>query len=325
MRNTQLHEAIKEYCKAALALLRGRVTRSEDLPTTIKKRVEIRGTTISGFYDREIQWFLLISRNEELFKQSPSYQQALRALDEDNTVAKHLNTLVGTPEGSSRIDRDNLPPSILTILLEEQQGMDFQDDVFDRIYTELEDFFYQDILEYRYLTVLEGFKMEAERLELGPTFSIIRIPSAEREEILSRPTFIMMPFSNQAAFHEYGLELLLTVPKLIGDPPQQPYGSFPTQTAREKFEEVTSALRLFKVGGIGFTSIRYKGTNRWALGGGFIYGPAASYPLHGPGYLLSESEIQPFTDFWQFYQQARRASRNRIDIALRRLNFGYER
>jgi hypothetical protein len=41
MRNTCLYKALREYCNSALAFLNSKVSGPEDVPTTIKEKVEV--------------------------------------------------------------------------------------------------------------------------------------------------------------------------------------------------------------------------------------------------------------------------------------------
>jgi Apea-like HEPN len=194
---------------------------------------------------------------------------------------------------------------------------------------EFEQALHEDMIDYRYLTVLEGFRMEAEKVELGPQLSIIRISPAEQEEILSSDSMLTTDPLDQArkavASHEYALEHYYTVPKVIGDPPEAPHSASPSQIVEERFAEACSALRLFKAGIFGHSAIWHYAPRGWLLSRVESHFSLMSFLRYGAQYLLSADEIQPFSGFWQSYQCARQTRRKAIDVALRRLNFGYER
>lgn len=324
MRNASLYNRLKEYCKTALAFLEKKVTGPEDLPTAIEEQFEFREAgEFSQSYITKVEWSRLVSKNEENLTQMDVYRTAVEALEADTEVARHLNTLVGTAETRIRVDADTCLRSLLTRLLEEQQGFDFHEPVFDRVYKGIEDYFYRDWLEYRCLSPLSNFEMEAEKIELSPKFSIIKIPKEEREEILSQSRQLIFPSYQIVPFNQYAFESYIEVPKIIGDtsPSQE---SRPSQIARKQFDEAGSALRLFKNGTVSYNEIRVKSSS-WQLPGGFTIGLIVPQLSFGTRYVLSKEEIPDLLNFWNFFQRARRKKRNRIEVALRRFNFGYGR
>lgn len=109
MRNVSLHSALRDYCNSALALLNSKIGRIEDIPITIKEKVEVAddGWGLSLSPRREVLWDRLITRHETAFNQMDAYKTAVQALEADPQVAKHLNTLVGTNELRTRVDTDS--------------------------------------------------------------------------------------------------------------------------------------------------------------------------------------------------------------------------
>lgn len=187
MRNASLHSALWDYYNSAFALLNSKISRPEDVPTTIKEKVEVaEGGGLSFSRVPEIQWHILVLRNERDLTQTDVHQAAAQALQADPRVAKHLNTLVGTSEVRTRVDTDSCLRAFLIRLLHEQQALSPQEAVFDRLYNEFEDYFYRDTVRYRFISPLNNFRVETEKVELSPNFSIIKIPKEEREQMLSQ-------------------------------------------------------------------------------------------------------------------------------------------
>jgi hypothetical protein len=218
--------------------------------------------------------------------------------------------------------------TIVTQLLEEQGGLSFDEFTFEKLYERVEDYFYRDMLEYRYLAPLHNFRMEAERLELGPKFSIIKIPKEEKEEILSSfSQFPLFDLPYQARpFDEYAFEFYHKTPKMFGDISEAPKeGVLPSQIVRKEFDEVCSALRLFKSGAVGYDYIRIKPTCWTVHGGSYTTSSIAARLPIGAQYTLSNEEASDFLKFWHFFKKARQKKQNRTEIAIRRFNFGYER
>ena len=328
MRNTSLYKALREYCNSALALLNSRISRPEDVPTTIKEKVEVAESGELSFSQvPEVLWHILVIRNERDLTQTDVYQAAVQALQADPRVAKHLNTLVGTSEVRTRVDTDSCLRAFLARLLQEQQDLSLQEVVFGRFYNEFEDYFYRDAVGYRFLSPLNNFRVETEKVELSPNFSIIKIPREEKEQMLSRSReFDLFTQRHMMPWNEYALELFLEAPKVFGEGPAVPdVENMPSQIARRQFDEACSALRLYKSGAVSHDYIRI-GSTSWELHGGtYTVSSIGMRPAIGPQHSLSEEEVAEFLKFWGFFQRVRKKKLKRTDIALRRFNFAYER
>ena len=328
MRNASLYKALWEYCNGALALLKSRISRPEDVPTTIREKVEIAESGELSFSQvPEVLWYILVIRNERDLTQTDVYQAAVQALQADPRVAKHLNTLVGTSELRTRVDTDSCLRALLARLLQEQQDLSLQEAVFGRLYDEFEDYFSRDAVEYRFLSPLNSFRVETEKIELSPNFFIIKIPKKEREHMLSQSReFGLFTQHHLMHWNEYALELFLEVTKVFGEGPAVPdVENIPSQIARKRFDEACSALRLYKSGAVSHDYIRI-GTTSWGLHGGtHTVGSIGMRPAIGPPCLLSEGEVTEFLKFWEFFEGLRQKKLKRTDIALRRFDFAYER
>lgn len=328
MRNASLHRALRDYCNSALALLNSRTSRPEDVPSIIKEKVEVGESGELTFSQvPEVLWHILVARNEGDLSQTDVYQAAVQALQAEPRVAKHLNTLVGTSEVRTRVDTDSCLRAFLIRLLQEQQDLSLQEVVFDRVYNEFEDYLYRDAVRYRFLSPVNNFRVETEKVELGPSFSIIKIPREEREQMLSRlREFGLFTQHHMMPFTEYALELLLEVPKVFGEGPAVPdVENMASQIARNQFDEACSALRLYKSGAVNHDYIRI-GSTSWELHGlTYTVSSIGMRPAIGPQYLLLKEEVAEFLKFWQFFQRVRKRKQKRTDIALRRFNFAYER
>jgi hypothetical protein len=328
MRNASLNSALKDYCYTALAILNSKISRCEDVPHVIKEKIEVgeRGK-VSLSQAPEIQWYILVDRSDRDLIQTDVRQTAVQALQVDPQVAKHLNTLVGTSELRTRVDSDSCLRAFIIRLLQEQQDLTLQEAVFDRLYKEFEDYFYRDTVEYRFLSPLNNFRTEIEKVELSPNFSIIKIPAEERGQMLSQSReFGLFIQYNMLPFNEYALELFLEVPKVFGEGPAVPdVENMPSQIARKQFDEACSALRLYKSGAVSHDFVRI-GSTSWELHGGtYTVGSVGMRAAIGPQQILSKQEVAEFLKFLEFFQRVRKRKQNRTEIALRRFDFAYER
>jgi hypothetical protein len=328
MKNVHLYEALKEYCREALDFLKTKP--EKDLPTITKQKHSILagipprpGLTL-GETVKEVDWSTLILSNRRTLQLMKVYPPAIQAMEEDGKVARHLNIPAG---GIAKpcIDSDWCLLHLLIHLLQEQQDMNFQEAVFDSIYEGFEDYFYRDVLEYRYFCPLSEFHMEAERIDLGSKFFIVRISMKEKDRMLSRLSLGSLPYLSKDAIVStgYAFDFYVEVPKVIGETSAIPHEDSSDQVAREKFDEACFALRLFKGGAIDYDFVQ-----KTTLGDPFRFTKTfgSSRPKPSPDlYVLSNDEIPAFLEFWQFYQKVRLVKRSQVEIALRRFNFAYER
>lgn len=327
MRNPDLYRNLRDYCKAALALIAGSIKRPEDIPTMMREKVKCTGPGSFSFYhETETLWPALVYKNDAGLKELQPYKAARQCLEKDAIVSKHLNSLVGTPESKVRMDVDRILLALLTQLVNKQDGTQFDDERFGEIYNSLEDFFYEDRLEYRCFAAMERFSMDTDRIELEPNLFIGQIPQEDKERILSEAKEFgsFVPFPLLLGL-ECALELRTSVRKIIGDAGSEAVEDFPSRSAQAKFDDVCSALRLFKGGAVGYNRIRVESLSWGPHGGAFSLGPNAPKIFSGSPYKLIKDEAESFADFWTFFQGIRKSHPRRVEVALRRLDFAYER
>lgn len=249
-------------------------------------------------------------------------------MKEDGKISKHLDMLVGSPISSrSRNDCHEFLQRMLALLLHEQKAISFQKNIFDQVYGKMEDYFYREVLEYRYLSLIENFQMESGKIELAPKFSIIRISKEDREEILSELITYPLIDLPASAFldNQYAFKLFIEAPKVFGDVPANAQTEFLDKNPTKKFDEACSALRLFKKGQILHKIIcsKPKYWQPFDYGTSFSYSYGRSFP--GAQYVLSNKEIPNFLEVWKLYQRTRQLKRKKVEIAIHRFDFSYEK
>jgi hypothetical protein len=242
-------------------------------------------------------------------------------------VARHLDTPVGDGQGMMRVGIDTCFQSLLLRLVADQQDVSFVEDKFNRIFREMEDYFYGDTLRRRIVAPLTDFTMGGETIALEDGFSIKRLSLAEREEFASRSVmFPLTPLDSHGptGWEEFAIEFCAEVPKIIGQHIRPGSGQGLFEIATEKCDEAIAGLRLYKLGGVSYNSIKLE-VIAWEpfAFGGFILKPAVV--SIGPRYELTADEIPAFEDFWGNFRRQRGRKRRRQDLALRRFNLAYER
>jgi hypothetical protein len=324
VKNANLYDNLKEFCKAATTLFKKRMEKA-DLPLKDAVRLtEFGSTAFLTETVRKVDWFHVVFAIEKELAQLDAYQQALQTMIDDQMIAKHLNSLVGGPGAGRKVDGPEHLRWFITQLLEEQQGFDFQENVFQKNYEGFEDFFYRDTFEYRAICPLHNFKMNAEKVALSPTFSIIKFSKEDKERMLTnygQPGSI----GHLSINNEFALEIYVEAPKVIGGLPGY-LTNDPVGVARRAFDEVCDALRLFKNGAVHYGENWIEPTS-WNVTGVQSAWPGWGAPgrLNGPIYSLLDDEVSKFLEFRKSCLKDRMEKHESIMIAVNRLHFGYER
>lgn len=305
-RNPGLHDAIKVYCRETLGMIESRF-----------------GAVLPQ--ERGDEWFLSFFRLEDELKRLDSYTSADHALLADPAVARHLDTLVGTSQAQTRVDTESILRSILFRMLEGQEKAVFDEGQFERVYAEVEDYFWRDTERLQLIAPLQHFKMESDRIELESNFALVKL-SGDGIQVIKREFERFASFVGGVpltGFEKFALELHLEVPRVIGD--ARPGVSAPSEVAGEAFGEALSALRLFKLGSVGFSFVRSTRVGWSPTMGIQGHWRHEGEARRGPQYELSADEGSAFASFWVDFRAARRRKRPRVTLALRRYNFAYGR
>ena len=127
----------------------------------------------------------------------------------------------------------------------------------------------------------------------------------------------------------YCMQLDFEKPKILQDPSKEPGENIgeenPGQKARSEFKKVVTALRLFKPGVVGFSVLR---TSRVTW---LPYFPVSTdlnqKHIEMGTYSLTEAETEAFKVFFEEFlkPQLALATSSFLNLALRRLNYDYER
>lgn len=326
VRNRALYQALHAYCHDALRLLQAQEQGTGRLADTPAQ--DAHGQLLElAIYARVSHpaWQRLLWEHHAQLQELPSYYKAAQAMQEDEAAARHLDTVVGTAESRAHADASTYLSSFLIEILA-QHGLTFDNTSFDSMYLGLEDYFHSDTAEYRYRAPLYGFSMETNRLELTPNLALVKVSREEQQGMFRQQALSMAaaPFTDMPSI--YALETSITARKWFGRGEVSPGEAFPSQQARDRFDQVCLALRLFRRGGVGYRTIEVfgpvwqgqgKGTFGWLTHtGAFRLG--GLYVLHG-------EDLPTFRAFWETYQPAMQAAGKRTGVASRRFEFAYER
>jgi Apea-like HEPN len=326
MKNENLYKILKEYCKAVTGLLKERL-KTTALPSKTEAQITEFGPNAAFIQEvLKVDWGPVVDANEKVLAGTDVYQQALQAMMDDPTIAKHLNTSVGRPGTTGqRIEAPVCLRRFVSQLLDEQQGFDFQEGAFQKVYEGLEDFFYRDTIEYRVVCPLHNFQMQTEPLALSPKFSIIKFSTKEKERMLTK-SGQLGSIGDLSIRNEFALEMYVEAPKVIGEIPQDPAENDPLGVARRAFDDACNALRLFKNGAVHYGEYWMDPTS-WIVTGAQSVWPGWGAPgrHYGLTCTLSADEAPIFLEFLKSPRRGRMEKNKNILLAFNRLTFGYER
>ena len=320
VRNQQFYDSLKTFCESALSLLAERISLGSPPPVDVEVIYQIRGDGWTSRNVPRIEWQWFIYGNREKIKALESHGSVGSVMENDATISSHLDTLVGTVESKSRISKVEFLETVLLELLDGQEHPDFDVGKFDAIYRRVESLFFTEDVLFRALAPLYKFTMATKSLELGNDLSIVGLTDEEQATVLkdARENHLGPAFQVST----FAVQLYYGSPKAIGEA-EPATRAMPSQIARERIDQVVSALRCFKGGRVAYFDIKTEQLN-WPVGGtSHSFSRNVDWPGHV--YHLSDIEVPEFSAFWREYQAVEIATRNRLRVSLGRLNFGYER
>lgn len=326
IRNRALFEALGAFTRRAIKALKD--LRSREPAHRRLSHVTIfndDGSLSHGVEERP-EWGL--HNLDEALKMTEEWGVAEQTLRQDEMARRHLDTLVGTVNSRMRIDVAAVFRSIIAALVDGLDTPVFDEVRFKRLYAEIEDYFYSDLLHFRCLAILRNFEAAYDVIDLDNSLVVKRLDASERSELFSG---YVMPFGVgglgrwDLAFHPFAIECSIATPKLFGELKGLTDAAGPGELTRHTFGTALSAFRLFKVGGVGYEWIQLAPVS-WAPFGGiqFTMGHEGEVDTGGK-YSLEEREIPAFVRFWRIYRDSVVKDQRRMDLAIRRFNFAYGR
>jgi len=208
----------------------------------------------------------------------------------------------------------NILGGFLMRYVETVGGFNYDENTFNDLYRELEEYIYTEGREIIVVAPLLNFELKGiEKIDLGD-FIIRKISEDEFKMLLGKNAL-----GEIHPLYPYGgifktiwcIELKVKCPSKRRSEDLTPY-----------IEKVITTLRLFKKGSIHYSAILdypkvWK--NHWGVsshGGGEIYGPR---------YELTDKDIESLKAFWNKFKSLNTQNYPFLDVAIRRFNFSYER
>lgn len=319
---------VQKFIKATVELLE-KIKAKEELP---KQRITKYSFKKNGFeIDEEykVDFDLFVFRHFE----------EINGLSEFADCAKYILDNPVTRVAMGWVDKEGRPAkdipldfhyffilsSLLRTYLNKVEKLSFMEESFRDVYVEFEKYIYKSILLYKLTAPLRGLSGTIGEVDFGNKLRLRRISDSEKVaymRMMERPFGFSSGLGTMdIADIRYTLETVYPHRK---DTPMS------TSSFRASFEDVITALRLFKSGRVDFNVIKTEATS-WHPIGGASYGSGFSRQgrTFRGSYELNESEKSDLLRLWRIIRSFRKKtgsfrSGKYLNIALRRFNFGIE-
>ncbi len=269
--------------------------------------------------------------NDEWLRSLPDYDTCVKHLKSDLVIGPHLDRLVGTKTGASRLEADNILQSAIYTMLNDEGAFAFTDERFDREWRDLAEFFGADRIAFKIVAPLPHLVIPDFPLRLNNELVLDRL--TEDEVTRCCQVGVLRPQSQRfpllSAEVAVGIRKTRFLPKLIwtGDEPRElpdaadegSFGSRPLSRDDLVVDDVLSALRLFK-----HTQIHTAGHASWTdslwLNAGTSYRVLRQWP-YGDKYELSAGEVPQFLELWHMLEEGAA----RFGFSIHRFNLAFDR
>lgn len=250
-------------------------------------------------------------------KELEEYKKCVEYMNKDEVIRKHLNKIVGTHEAKVRVDIDSTLQKFLLNIIHEQNDLRFRKKVFLKHFERMVDFFNKSKLKFYAFAPLEGFSSEVDEIELDKNLRITRLSKEKLSELFKVGRDVSISQDRIFRFR-FILACEYETSKIIGEENSKPK-ILPSQEIKKTFDNVISALRLFKKGVVGYNFIQIKPLGWYPMSTSTTSG-IFTYPYFGH-YKLEKHEIEDFKILLKKIEKAP----DFLTIPINRFNFANDR
>lgn len=327
--NKELHESLKAYVFVALQTLQ-RLAEGKALKIRLindHKWVKQEDNTFVKRTQLVPDWGSIFMDAEKELKGLPEYKKCSDEIQKDQVIARHLNTLVGTPLWRYSVQETRVMDGIAIRILNKQNDFKFNDEIFDHEYFKMEDAFYSPTIPCEMMVLLPGFSADVFPVELDDETKIDILMDEENIECLEHGVIVAQLGGTFSKGPMFAVRIKYQCEKVIGQESGEAASkeSSRERSIEERLFDVIHALRVFKAGVCSYSAIlRYSPS--YLFEGISYWQPLGSMaPELFIKYLLSKAETEDFRRFWNAFQSENVKNRKFLDIALRRFSYANER
>ena len=302
MSEIKIKEACKEFIMAAFNLLNRNLTEIGDIPHRIIEDVKFQdGHLTELFYRNELDFDGFVKNHEEKIKELTEFSRCMKL--------------------SETLNIENFDKELFRLLVKISESLkkfDYDEEKFESFFLMFKDYLFSSELIFRITAPLTSHNIKD--MDLGDGLKIRGITDEELQELWKRSTFGGISRDKIPTF-KYIIELEYKISKnLLPGAHQEKV---------EHLNELVTALRLFKKGGVGF-SIYQVSPKGWKSRSNIDlceFSMVLSRTSYGGGHyvLIEESEIGQFKQFWSIYKKIDFQNLKFLKMAINRFNFAYEK
>jgi len=337
MKNMTISQEFKSVLKSILieALTEfDHLCSTEKVPLKVVPRLSVDGHGItyrSEETEPDIQLFLLHTR--KYIASSPVYQKFCRSVESDPVLGNWVNKYLGTVEGKRILTVYEIFYSFFEHYFEKNHDKtSFDEDLFERIWKDLDNFLTNKKLTIHYQAVLENFDMEIDKIELDSRIVIRRFRPGEVKEMWNENSLFRQcyPFPSLRTFPAGELkglvEAFVEMEILISDTLQvpEPQISSPYDLIERQFSLTLTLLRLLKPG-IVWIGPMMSETSHFFHKSISLIGIPVSRRIPRSKYIIEVSDIEDLKLIWSALNKIDWMKNRALTLGLTRLNFAYER
>jgi hypothetical protein len=317
-RNQKLYAAMKTFCIALVQLSTEQVDNRVD---------SSNGLTSPNLIEDALQL--------------PEYQFTVEMLNADSVICSHFGKRIGIAGfGYIPVAANVILDALVTPILEGKRPV-FDEDFFDRSYTEFEDMFYCQTVTCEAIAPVQGWCLSEELQQRSGNTALLKFSddlqirqlSVEEEkavhlmELVRRYGFRWTDRLYAITATYQRAKVILRIDEEIA-PDVEHASEEEFVQINDRIEEVLETLRVFRKGSIRQGGI-YHRVNSWLVSGIMrnMRKPLA-YPIANlnPMYVLeTQQDLNELEDFWQSVQKAKAKGHRFLNVAMRRFAESNER
>lgn len=308
IRNKQLYEEYKKFSTSAFNMLKEYSDKKPVFPFTVKEKVTFHrnGTSFSTYYKKKPDLKRFIRQHDKKILNLDEFNTFSDFINNDKRI-KFLRKIDGilAQHAPSYVLIDFLPK-----LAEKTGSFKFSVQSFNKLYKEYEDYIYLDTINYKCFCFLINFQSDIEKIKLNSGLIIKKISNIERRKAW-----------RMRAIKESDLLTIKWIAQLQVNVKRKE--RFAWEPSGKNFDDLITALRLFKVGVVGYKHIYSYPLSKWEE---TIRGNVREREFSGKKYTLSKPEVYEFKKWWKKYKSLKGIKwEKEIDTAIKRFNYAYER
>jgi len=279
----------------------------------------------------QLSWVVALDRRAAQLHALREFHEAVAFVESNEAWRQQLDTLVGTWQSRTRLEKSSLLDRCLADALSARvEGRDPAEAVQNRAES-IEAFLDASHLSIESLSPLLGFSApNVGRIQIDSNVSIEPITEVEAERLFSvgllMPTMPTFPFIHAPS---HMVRASYSTPKVVGERElsEELQAQFldNQRMMEESIADLVVSLRLLKPGLVGLSG-RVTGTFSSYLGSGYNMSPGrAPWPFHMPTYSFDPSDVDNLLELWLRLHSVGARNTKHLILAARRFSYKGDR